>query len=744
MDVSYLLDSLNDKQREAVAAPRSNLLVLAGAGSGKTRVLVHRIAWLMSVENCSPYSIMAVTFTNKAAAEMRHRIGQLMGTSQGGMWVGTFHGLAHRLLRAHHMDANLPQDFQILDSEDQLRLLKRLIKAMNLDEKQWPPRQAMWYINSQKDEGLRPHHIQSYGNPVEQTWQKVYQAYQEACDRAGLVDFAELLLRAHELWLNKPHILQHYRERFTNILVDEFQDTNNIQYAWIRLLAGDTGKVMIVGDDDQSIYGWRGAQVENIQRFLNDFPGAETIRLEQNYRSTRNILNAANQVIANNTERKAKTLWTENEEGSKVHFRQFLNAYEEAEYVAGEIGKLKRNGLGNYRDCAILYRTNAQSRIFEEKFIAANIPYKLVGGVNFYARKEIKDLLCYLKTINNARDDLAVQRIINVPKRGIGATTLGRVQDYADNMGISLYEALRVAEEVPSIGRSLSKIDGFVTFIQMLKSKADVMTVEEILQEVIDSTGYVAELEAEDTEESRARIENIDELISKTVAYQEAMEEQNQSATLSGFLEEVALVADIDTVDPDQDYVLLMTLHSAKGLEFPKVFMVGMEDGIFPSHMTISYGDDGEMEEERRLCYVGITRAMKDLTLTCAQQRMIRGETQYNRVSRFVREIPRELVDLGHTIQEKKPKVEELIPTPAKYSKMKEILQGRNYKPREFKVTKANSLDYEVGDTVRHIKFGVGIVKEIVEGGRDYEVTVEFDKVGVKKMFASFAKLKKI
>lgn len=744
MDVSYLLDSLNDKQREAVAAPRSNLLVLAGAGSGKTRVLVHRIAWLMSVENCSPYSIMAVTFTNKAAAEMRHRIGQLMGTSQGGMWVGTFHGLAHRLLRAHHMDANLPQDFQILDSEDQLRLLKRLIKAMNLDEKQWPPRQAMWYINSQKDEGLRPHHIQSYGNPVEQTWQKVYQAYQEACDRAGLVDFAELLLRAHELWLNKPHILQHYRERFTNILVDEFQDTNNIQYAWIRLLAGDTGKVMIVGDDDQSIYGWRGAQVENIQRFLNDFPGAETIRLEQNYRSTKNILNAANQVIANNTERKAKTLWTENEEGSKVHFRQFLNAYEEAEYVAGEIGKLKRNGLGNYRDCAILYRTNAQSRIFEEKFIAANIPYKLVGGVNFYARKEIKDLLCYLKTINNARDDLAVQRIINVPKRGIGATTLGRVQDYADNMGISLYEALRVAEEVPSIGRSLSKIDGFVTFIQMLKSKADVLTVEEILQEVIDSTGYVAELEAEDTEESRARIENIDELISKTVAYQEAMEEQNQPATLSGFLEEVALVADIDTVDPDQDYVLLMTLHSAKGLEFPKVFMVGMEDGIFPSHMTISYGDDGEMEEERRLCYVGITRAMKDLTLTCAQQRMIRGETQYNRVSRFVREIPRELVDLGHTIQEKKPKVEELIPTPAKYSKMKEILQGRNYKPREFKVTKANSLDYEVGDTVRHIKFGVGIVKEIVEGGRDYEVTVEFDKVGVKKMFASFAKLKKI
>ena len=486
----------------------------------------------------------------------------------------------------------------------------------------------------------------------------VYREYQAALRKNNALDFDDLIVKTVELFEKCGAVLEYYQERFKYIMVDEYQDTNTAQFKFISLLAQRYQNLCVVGDDDQSIYKFRGANIGNILGFEHVFPDARVIRLEQNYRSTRNILNAANQVIANNTERKAKTLWTENEEGSKVHFRQFLNAYEEAEYVAGEIGKLKRNGLGNYRDCAILYRTNAQSRIFEEKFIAANIPYKLVGGVNFYARKEIKDLLCYLKTINNARDDLAVQRIINVPKRGIGATTLGRVQDYADNMGISLYEALRVAEEVPSIGRSLSKIDGFVTFIQMLKSKADVMTVEEILQEVIDSTGYVAELEAEDTEESRARIENIDELISKTVAYQEAMEEQNQSATLSGFLEEVALVADIDTVDPDQDYVLLMTLHSAKGLEFPKVFMVGMEDGIFPSHMTISYGDDGEMEEERRLCYVGITRAMKDLTLTCAQQRMIRGETQYNRVSRFVREIPRELVDLGHTIQEKKPKVD--------------------------------------------------------------------------------------
>ena len=617
---------------------------------------------------------------------------------------------------------------------------------MNIDTKIYKERSLLAQISHAKDELLTPDDMEmkAAGDYNMKKVASVYREYQAALRKNNALDFDDLIVKTVELFEKCGAVLEYYQERFKYIMVDEYQDTNTAQFKFISLLAQRYQNLCVVGDDDQSIYKFRGANIGNILGFEHVFPDARVIRLEQNYRSTRNILNAANQVIANNTERKAKTLWTENEEGSKVHFRQFLNAYEEAEYVAGEIGKLKRNGLGNYRDCAILYRTNAQSRIFEEKFIAANIPYKLVGGVNFYARKEIKDLLCYLKTINNARDDLAVQRIINVPKRGIGATTLGRVQDYADNMGISLYEALRVAEEVPSIGRSLSKIDGFVTFIQMLKSKADVMTVEEILQEVIDSTGYVAELEAEDTEESRARIENIDELISKTVAYQEAMEEQNQPATLSGFLEEVALIADIDTVDPDQDYVLLMTLHSAKGLEFPKVFMVGMEDGIFPSHMTISYGDDGEMEEERRLCYVGITRAMKDLTLTCAQQRMIRGETQYNRVSRFVREIPRELVDLGHTIQEKKPKVEELIPTPAKYSKMKEILQGRNYKPREFKVTKANSLDYEVGDTVRHIKFGVGIVKEIVEGGRDYEVTVEFDKVGVKKMFASFAKLKKI
>ena len=741
-----IYDTLNPPQREAVAQTEGPVLILAGAGSGKTRVLTHRIAYLMDEKGVNPWNILVITFTNKAAQEMRERVDKLVGFGSESIWVSTFHSACVRILRRHIDNLGYDTNFTIYDTDDQKSLMKDVCRKMNIDTKIYKERSLLAQISHAKDELLTPDDMEmkAAGDYNMKKVASVYREYQAALRKNNALDFDDLIVKTVELFEKCGAVLEYYQERFKYIMVDEYQDTNTAQFKFISLLAQRYQNLCVVGDDDQSIYKFRGANIGNILGFEHVFPDARVIRLEQNYRSTRNILNAANQVIANNTERKAKTLWTENEEGSKVHFRQFLNAYEEAEYVAGEISKLKRNGLGNYRDCAILYRTNAQSRIFEEKFIAANIPYKLVGGVNFYARKEIKDLLCYLKTIDNARDDLAVQRIINVPKRGIGATTLGRVQDYADNMGISLYEALRVAEEVPSIGRSLAKIDGFVTFIQMLKSKADVMTVEEILQEVIDSTGYVAELEAEDTEESRARIENIDELISKTVAYQEDMEEQNQPATLSGFLEEVALIADIDTVDPDQDYVLLMTLHSAKGLEFPKVFMVGMEDGIFPSHMTISYGDDGEMEEERRLCYVGITRAMKDLTLTCAQQRMIRGETQYNRVSRFVREIPRELVDLGHTIQEKKPKVEELIPTPAKYSKMKEILQGRNYKPREFKVTKANSLDYEVGDTVRHIKFGVGIVKEIVEGGRDYEVTVEFDKVGVKKMFASFAKLKKI
>ena len=562
--------------------------------------------------------------------------------------------------------------------------------------------------------------------------------------RNNALDFDDLIVKTVELFQNCGDVLENYQERFRYIMVDEYQDTNTAQFKFISLLASKYENLCVVGDDDQSIYKFRGANIGNILGFEHVFPDAKVIRLEQNYRSTKNILNAANAVIANNTSRKSKTLWTENSEGERIHFRQFMNGYEEAEYVVGEISRVHRENGAKYKDCAVLYRTNAQSRLFEEKCLLANIPYKIVGGVNFYARKEIKDLLCYLKTIDNSRDDLAVRRIINVPKRGIGATTLGRIQDYADKMSVSFYDALRVAEEVPSIGRSLSKIDGFVTFIQSLKSKAESYTVRELLEEVIELTGYVAELQAEDTDESKARIENIDELISKTESYQEAMEEQGQTATLSGFLEEIALIADIDSVDPDQDYVLLMTLHSAKGLEFPRVFLAGMEDGMFPSYMSIISDDRSDLEEERRLCYVGITRAMEDLTLTSARQRMLRGEVQYNKVSRFVREIPRELVDLGQEAQEKKKKIEEMIQADRNLAKMKMAFETKTFKPREFKVTKAAALDYEVGDTVRHIKFGVGIVKDIVDGGRDYEVTVDFDKVGIKKMFAGFAKLKKI
>ncbi len=596
-----IYDTLNPPQREAVAQTEGPVLILAGAGSGKTRVLTHRIAYLMEEMGVNPWNILAITFTNKAAQEMRERVDKLVGFGSESIWVSTFHSACVRILRRHIDNLGYDTNFTIYDTDDQKSLMKDVCRKLNIDTKVYKERSLLAQISHAKDELLTPDDMEmkAAGDYNMKKVASVYREYQAALRKNNALDFDDLIVKTVELFQNCGAVLEYYQERFKYIMVDEYQDTNTAQFKFISLLAQKYENLCVVGDDDQSIYKFRGANIGNILGFERVFPDAKVIRLEQNYRSTKNILNAANQVIAKNTERKAKTLWTENEEGSKVHFRQFFNAYEEAEYVAGEIGRMKREGMGSYRDCAILYRTNAQSRIFEEKFIAANIPYKLVGGVNFYARKEIKDLLCYLKTIDNARDDLAVQRIINVPKRGIGATTLGRVQDYADNMGISLYEALRVAEEVPSIGRSLSKIDGFVTFIQSLKSKADVLSVEELLQEVIDDTGYVAELEAEDTEESRARIENIDELISKTVAYQEAMEEQNQPATLSGFLEEVALVADIDTVDPDQDYVLLMTLHSAKGLEFPKVFMVGMEDGIFPSHMTISYGDDGELEEER-------------------------------------------------------------------------------------------------------------------------------------------------
>lgn len=741
-----IYDTLNPPQKEAVFHTEGPLLILAGAGSGKTRVLTHRIACLMEEKGVNPWNILAITFTNKAAQEMRERVDKLVGMGAESIWVSTFHSACVRILRRHIDFLGFDNHFAIYDTEDQKTVIKEVCRRLNIDTKIYKERTLMAKISHAKDELISPEEMElnAGGDFNEKKIAAVYKEYQATLRKNNALDFDDLIVKTVELFQNCPDVLEYYQERFQYIMVDEYQDTNTAQFKFVSLLASKYQNLCVVGDDDQSIYKFRGANIGNILGFEKAFPGAKVIRLEQNYRSTENILEAANRVIENNTERKPKRLWTENGAGDKVHFRQFLNGFEEAEYVVGEITKARRNGDCNYKDCAVLYRTNAQSRLFEEKFLLANIPYKIVGGINFYARKEIKDLLCYLKTVSNAKDDVAVRRILNVPKRGIGAATVSKVQDYAEYMQVSFYDALRVAEEIPSIGRSLSKINGFVDFIQSLRSKEEVYTVRELLEEVIRLTGYVDELRAEDTEEAKARIENIDELISKTEMYQETMKAQNEPATLSGFLEEIALVADIDSVDPNQDYVLLMTLHSAKGLEFPKVFLTGMEDGIFPGYMTISSGDPSDLEEERRLCYVGITRAMKELTLTCAQQRMIRGETQFNRVSRFVREIPRELVDLGHTVQEKKPRLEDIAPKNNSYMQMKMAFHAKPFQPKEFKVTKAEALDYEVGDTVRHVKFGVGIVKNITEGGRDYEVTVDFDRFGVKKMFAGFAKLKKI
>ena len=741
-----IYEGLNPPQQQAVCHTEGPLLILAGAGSGKTRVLTHRIAYLIEEKGVNPWHILAITFTNKAAQEMRDRVDKIVGFGSESIWVSTFHSTCVRILRRHIDRLGFDNRFAIYDTDDQKTLIKDVCRKLNIDTKIYKERSLLAQISQAKDNLISPDEMEmnAAGDYNKKKAAGVYREYQAALRRNNALDFDDLICKTVELFQNCSDVLDNYQERFRYIMVDEYQDTNTAQFKLISLLASKYENLCVVGDDDQSIYKFRGANIGNILGFERVFPQSEVIRLEQNYLSTRNILNAANGVIANNTERKPKTLWTDNQEGEKVHFRQFMNGYEEAEYVAGEIGRAHREGRLAYKECAILYRTNAQSRLFEEKFLMANIPYKIVGGINFYSRKEVKDLLSYLKTIDNSMDDLAVRRILNVPKRGIGATTIGRVQDYADKMEISFYDALRVAEEVPSIKRSLPKIDSFVTFIQSLKSKQEVLTVRELLEEVIDATGYVDELKAEDTEEARSRIENIDELISKTAAYEEMMEERGEPASLSGFLEEIALVADIDSVDPSQDYVLLMTLHSAKGLEFPCVFLTGMEDGIFPSYMTITADDRSELEEERRLCYVGITRAMKELTLTCAMQRMIRGENQYNKVSRFVREIPRELVELGHTVQEKKTKIVEMVTDSNRYNQMKMAFQAKAYQPKNFKVTKAASLDYKVGDTVRHMKFGTGVVKSIVEGGRDYEVTVDFDRFGVKKMFASFARLKKI
>ena len=742
---------MNEKQQEAVLHTEGPLLILAGAGSGKTRVLTHRTAYLIEEKGVNPYNIMAITFTNKAAGEMRERIDEMVGYGSESIWVSTFHSTCVRILRRFIDHIGFSTNFTIYDADDQKTLMKDICKRLQIDTKIYKERMFLNVISHAKDELIDPitFSLQAQGDYTKQRQAAVYQEYQAALRSNNALDFDDLIVKTVELFKTDAEVLDYYNEKFRYIMVDEYQDTNTAQFELIRLLARKYHNLCVVGDDDQSIYKFRGANIHNILNFEKEFPDAAVIKLEQNYRSTSNILNAANGVIRNNVGRKEKVLWTENPVGDKIDFHQFDTAYEEADYIAMDIAKKVRTGKYRYRDCAVLYRTNAQSRLFEERFIVSNIPYKIVGGVNFYARKEIKDLLAYLKTIDNAQDDLAVRRIINVPKRGIGATTLTRVQDFAYEKEISFYTALKMADDIPSLGRSAAKIKPFVTFIQAMRSKLEYFTVSQILQDIIEETGYVRELEAEDTDEAKARIENIDELLTKVVTY----EQSEENPTLSGFLEEVALVADIDSLDADSDYVVLMTLHSAKGLEFPQVYLAGMEDGLFPSYMSIaSDNPTEEIEEERRLCYVGITRAKENLAVTCARSRMIRGETQYNRVSRFVKEIPSELL-AGTVAPERKNQEEEQNSRRAEFAKAKSAfrakpmaLQQQSAPARAFASASTGkiTLDYPVGDTVKHMKFGEGVVTQIVEGGRDYEVTVDFQTAGVKKMFAAFAKLKKI
>ncbi len=743
-----IYDTLNEQQKQGVFTTDGPVLILAGAGSGKTRVLTHRTAYLIEEKGVNPYHIMAITFTNKAAGEMRERIDNLVGYGSESIWVSTFHSTCVRILRRHIDRIGFDTNFTIYDADDSKTVMKDICKRLNIDTKMYKEKSLLAAISSAKDELISPEEFAlravNAGDYAKRKQSEVYREYQETLRKNNALDFDDLIVKTVELFETDPEVLDYYQERFRYIMVDEYQDTNTAQFKLISLLARKYKNLCVVGDDDQSIYKFRGANIYNILNFEKYFPEAVTIRLEQNYRSTKNILNAANGVIANNIGRKEKTLWTDNPEGEKIDFEQFDTAYEEADYVARDILSGTKSGRYHYGDYAVLYRTNAQSRLFEERFITSNIPYKIVGGVNFYARKEIKDLLAYLKTIDNGRDDLAVRRIINVPKRGIGATTLLKVADWASVCGISFYDALKQAEEVPNLGKASLKIRPFVNFIQTMRSKAPIIGVSELLREIIEETGYVRELEAEGTDEAMARIENIDELISKVVAY----EESEEQPTLSGFLEEVALVADIDGLEEGSDYVVLMTLHSAKGLEFPKVFLAGMEDGLFPSYMSIVADNPTEaIEEERRLAYVGITRAREELAITCARTRMVRGETQYNKVSRFVKEIPSEL--LSAEIRQKEPKESSFAKrtvTKPKRTSLRDQPSGQNMQSQIFtgEAMKKTALDYGVGDRVSHVKFGTGTVKAVMDGGRDYEVTVDFDTAGTKKMFAGFAKLKKI
>ena len=742
-----IYDTLNEQQKEAVLHTEGPLLILAGAGSGKTRVLTHRIAYLIEEKGINPWNILAITFTNKAAGEMRERVDNLVGFGSESIWVSTFHSMCVRILRRHIDLLGFDTNFTIYDTDDQKTLMKDICKLLQIDTKIFRERSLLAAISQAKNELVTPEEfrIQAQGDFSRQKIASVYEEYEKQMRANNALDFDDLLVKAVQLFQSQADVLDYYQERFRYIMVDEYQDTNTVQFELVRLLSAKYRNLCVVGDDDQSIYKFRGANIRNILDFEQVFPDAKVIKLEQNYRSTSNILNAANAVIRHNHGRKDKTLWTDNGEGDKINVRQFDTAFDEAEYIVGDIRERVESGKAAYNDHAILYRTNAQSRMFEEKFVTANIPYKIVGGINFYARREIKDLLAYLKTIDNGRDDLAVRRIINVPKRGIGLTSINRVQEYASGREIGFYEALRAVDLIPNIGRGASKLESFVALIEHFKTDAKELTISELMQEILEETGYIESLKEEGSEEAESRIENIDELISKITAYEETCEDRDEPATLNGFLEEVALVADIDSLDESNDYVVLMTLHSAKGLEFPHVYLAGMEDGIFPSYMTITADDPEEVEEERRLCYVGITRAEEELTLTCARRRMIRGETQYNKMSRFLKEIPMELLSTGAVFQKPEPEEER---KPSAYQQARQAFRAKAFvqpgAARSFGSPKGEGPGYQVGDRVRHVKFGEGTVTAMVEGGRDYEVTVDFDGPGTKKMFAAFAKLQKI
>ncbi len=729
MDVTHIIDSLNDAQRDAVTADISNLLVLAGAGSGKTRVLVHRIAWLIEAEQISPYSILAVTFTNKAAKEMRGRIESLLNINVQGMWVGTFHGLAHRLLRSHWQDAGLRENFQIMDSDDQLRLVKRLCKEMGLDDSRWPPKQIQWFINAQKDEGLRSHHLERTGDLVQDTLIRVYEAYEQACDRGGMIDFGELLLRCLELLRDKnPQLLAHYRDRFRYVLVDEFQDTNAIQYAWLRLLCQGEHKLMAVGDDDQSIYGWRGARIENIQNLETHFSNLRTIKLEQNYRSTSNILTAANGVISNNFGRLGKELWTDGNQGEPISLYAAFNEQDEARFIVDRIAGWIDEG--NRRDeSAILYRSNAQSRVLEEMLIRAGIPYRIYGGQRFYDRLEIKNALAYLRLVSNRDDDTAMERVINVPVRGIGTSTIEKIRDYAREQGISMWRASNeIVEHNALPARASNALQGFLDLVNRLDTDTEETSLQEQTDHAIKLSGLIAHHEKEKGEKAQSRIENLEELVTAARQFEQqwSLEENPEfPSVLSAFLDQAALDAGEAQADQFTDSVQLMTLHSAKGLEFPLVFLAGMEEGLFPHSMSAE--EPGRLEEERRLCYVGITRAMQKLFLTYAESRRLHGQDNYNRPSRFIQEIPMETIEevrLNATVR--RP-----------YSSGSDV----EFTPSKAFASEVPDTQLSLGQRVNHPKFGDGMVINFEGSGPKARVQVNFDYEGTKWLVVGFANL---